>query len=229
MKIESLIRRNGGSFVELPAPETQYHFKPSDTDPRHIAEVEPKSHIAMLLRITNGFKAVDAEEDELPPLPKLNSSLIHNASYPVHIGDDIELDDLVTMAFEHSALKFEEWNALEDEQRYEYIDNTLADLQYDPSKVVVEEVKPTPVTPIELQATDITVNLLKGDATDQPQTAPPADPVPPIAPVAEPKPAESTMTRVELEAAYLAKFGRKCSNLMKDENIAKAISEGDDE
>lgn len=240
MKIESLIKREGGSFIDLPAPAIQYHFKPSEADPRHIAEVELKHHIAILLNIPNGFAAVDAEDDELPPPVELKSSVIHNASYPIHGGDNIELVDLVQMAFEQSALRVEEWNDLEDEQRYEYIDNTLADLQYDPSKPVEEEKpkeEPTPAEPVN--ASDVQVE----EVSDQP--APPADPKPeqpeqeekPKDAAEKPsdapadKPAESgtTQTRDELTEAYKAKFGRKPSSLMTDANLAKAISEDDDE
>lgn len=228
MKIESLIIRAGGSKIDLPAPDTQYHFKPSDTDPRHIAEVENKSHIAILLRIPEGYAAVDADDDELPPPVELNGSVVHNASYPIHGGDDIALDDLVKTAFEQSALRVEEWNKLEDEARYEYIDNTLADLQFDPTKPVVEEKPPVPP---ELQAADVTVEQVDGSQQPAPaETGEQSEPAPaPAEKVEEPAEPAAEQTREELEEAYKAKFGRKPSSQMKDSNILKAISEDDDE
>ena len=64
MKIESLIKRSGGTFVDMEAPTKQYHFKPSDEDDRHIANVDVEHHAKALLRIKEGYRAVDAEDDE---------------------------------------------------------------------------------------------------------------------------------------------------------------------
>lgn len=59
MKIESLIKRKNGTIVEL--DEHRYHFKPSATDPRHLADVSVKAHISRLLAIPEGFQVADEE------------------------------------------------------------------------------------------------------------------------------------------------------------------------
>lgn len=64
MKIESLIKRKNGTIVEL--DEHRYHFKPSATDPRHLADVKVKAHISRLLAIPEGFQVADEELPEDP-------------------------------------------------------------------------------------------------------------------------------------------------------------------
>ena len=59
MLIESLIKRTGGTVIELEAPKAAYHFKPTETDDRHIADVGVSHHAKTLLRIKEGFRAVD--------------------------------------------------------------------------------------------------------------------------------------------------------------------------
>lgn len=60
MKIESILKRAGGSKVTLGA--TLYHFKPDEQD-RHVAEVENPGHVEVLLRIPEGYRSLDP----LPP------------------------------------------------------------------------------------------------------------------------------------------------------------------
>lgn len=137
MKIESLIRRKNGTRVQLDAPTVHYHFKPTDTDPRHLADVSEESHIATLLRIRDGYAPAEGEE---PPQGKqetdlsqfdrqLAGSTIHNATYPIQGGEEISLKELVEMAFEDSGLDEAQWNDLADQERYEFIDRVLAELQ----------------------------------------------------------------------------------------------------
>ena len=56
MKIESIIKRPGGSQVKLGA--IAYHFKPDELD-RHVADVENPDHAKVLLGITEGFRSLD--------------------------------------------------------------------------------------------------------------------------------------------------------------------------
>ncbi|WP_024709830.1 hypothetical protein [Martelella sp. AD-3] len=127
MKIECLIRRPHGSHVTLGA--MTYHFKPDADDPRHIASVAETAHINTLLRISEGYRPVDAEDARAePPARKLNGSTIHNQSYDMAGGDQIALSDLVDMAFEESGLDEDAWNALADQERYEWIDQVLKEL-----------------------------------------------------------------------------------------------------
>ena len=61
MKIECLIRREGGSFVGVGGVE--YHFAPQP-DGRHVAEVEDDKSIAILLAITEGYRAAEFPQPE---------------------------------------------------------------------------------------------------------------------------------------------------------------------
>lgn len=70
MKIESLIKRKNGTVIEL--DEHRYHFKPTATDPRHLADVTVKAHISCLLSITEGFQVADESipsDPVEPPAP----------------------------------------------------------------------------------------------------------------------------------------------------------------
>lgn len=55
MLIESLIRRAGGSEIDMVT--AKYRFLPRG-DGRHVAEVTDRDHIKRLLSITEGFEAV---------------------------------------------------------------------------------------------------------------------------------------------------------------------------
>ncbi|SEN87204.1 hypothetical protein SAMN04489859_102019 [Paracoccus alcaliphilus] len=57
MKIESIIRRPGGTNITLGA--TEYHFKPEGPDPRHVAIVADEAHARVLLSIAEGYRALD--------------------------------------------------------------------------------------------------------------------------------------------------------------------------
>lgn len=64
MKIESIIRRKNGTVVTM--DDHRYHFQPSAADPRHLAEVTEKAHIARFLQIPEGYQVPD---DEAPVDP----------------------------------------------------------------------------------------------------------------------------------------------------------------
>ncbi|MND20862.1 hypothetical protein D3C76_48000 [compost metagenome] len=68
MKIESIIRRKNGTRVEL--DDSVYHFKPSDTDERHLCDVTIKAHVQRFLSITEGYQPAElSEEQKVAPLP----------------------------------------------------------------------------------------------------------------------------------------------------------------
>jgi hypothetical protein len=71
MRIQTTLIRTGGSHVEM-ADGTIYHFAPTDTDPRHIAEVRKNDHVKRLLAI-DGYEvaAEEAPEDALEPTDPL--------------------------------------------------------------------------------------------------------------------------------------------------------------
>lgn len=212
MKIESLIKRKKGTQVQLEAPRKVYHFKPETgvlADP-HVCEVENEGHIRALLKIREGFRPAVGEEApaaEEQDVRQLNGSSVHDAKYTIKGGDTIELSDLVNMAFDDSGLDEDEWNALVDQERYEYIDTTLRELQ----EGFKDDVAP--------EATEQT------EAAEQPES--------PEAPEAteEAKPeakADEPLDRKALVAQFKERFGRAPSNKMKAEEIARALSEKDD-
>jgi len=133
MKLESLIRREGGTIVVMDAPKRKYHFKPEGDAPEHVATVDVEDHARAMLRITEGYRLVAGEElpasleDVLEPV-KLVGSLVHNATY-TFFGETFTLEQLVELACDDSGLSGEQWNELADQERYAYIDATINELK----------------------------------------------------------------------------------------------------
>lgn len=238
MKIESLIRRANGTKVEL--DDKTYHFKPTETDPRHVAEVGVESHAKRLLSITEGYALADGGESPFP-VPQqqgaIAGSQVHAAQYTLLNGDILSLDELTSRAFRESGLSIGEWNDLSDEDRYGHIDTTLGEIQ--------EESKPREQ---HYDAPD------QPEADDEPEagtstTIVPVADAPPIegektaaeAPVVEtlavetPAPAAATdnpapeataeLDRDELAKLFEAKFGRKPNGKLSARSIQKALEE----
>lgn len=249
MKIECLIRRAGGSRVQMDAPKREYHFKPSDNEQRHIADVDVDSHAKAFLRIKEGYRAVDGEnlpkddhKDEIPDR-ELKGSAVHNASYQIKGGDEISLEDLVNMAFDDSGLDEQAWNNLPDHERYEYIDTTLSELQNgeqsETAPVFTSVGEPVNATEQQIEADKgtPTVNLQdesKGEPEQKADTAKSSDAS--ATETADDKDANGNgiddeleeLTGKELIPLYEAKFGRKPSRQMKVDDIRRALSEDDD-
>lgn len=61
MKIESIIRREGGTQVDLDGES--YHFKADDAG-RHVADVVNSDHVARFLAIPEGYRVIMSAEDE---------------------------------------------------------------------------------------------------------------------------------------------------------------------
>lgn len=242
MKIESLIKRKNGTKIDMDGPKRQYHFKPTEDDERHIADVDVEHHAKSLLRITEGFRAVDPadfqddDEDNLPGR-HLNGSKVHSASYVIKGGDRIELEDLVNMAFDDSGLTEEEWNDLADADRYEYINTTLKELQDgehgDDQKDHVQTQQPanTSGDTANNKPSDDAAAGGNGDQ-DTKEAAKPSDAN--ASPVSNDKNGNGIDDDVEnlkgdaLIAAYEARFGRKPSSAMRVADIRRALSEDDD-
>lgn len=240
MKIESIIRRPQGTVVELPNPTIEYHFLPSATDPRHLAEVSEQSHISMLLRIKEGYRAAE-EVEELEdtnsgdePIPLLGS-VQHNPVYIIAGGDEITLDAVVEMAQKDSGETREAWNDLDDEDRHSWIDQVLADL-----KAVVPSTAGAPPIPekddqpdgfIPASAPEAQLVPEKDEPVEQPvQSFAVATPEQPAAePAADPAPAApaeaATDVTEEMREAYKAAFGRYPAKSMKASQIQRAINE----
>ena len=215
MKIESLIKRKGGSVVEMDAPSRNYHFAPvsgKHEDP-HVAEVEEQSHIRSLLRIREGFRVLEGEAQQDDPVHdddlQLVGSNIHAASYKIKGGETISLDELVSMAFQDSGLDQDQWNNASDEDRYGFIDATLLELQLgEPEPEPVKQQEEPDVEPAATQQTEE-------------QAPPPAQ-----EPAAEQQELGS-MSRADLSDLYQKRFGRKPSTRMTIADIANALSEED--
>lgn len=82
MQIQSIIKRPGGSHVDMPG--AKYHFQPNELD-HHVAEVVEPTHIARLLSISEGFRVYDpATAEEAPPVlqPFVPAAVMADANAP---------------------------------------------------------------------------------------------------------------------------------------------------
>lgn len=217
MKIESLIKRKNGTKVQLDAPKREYLFAPESgnfNDP-HVCDVEEESHARILLRISGGYRLAEGEkglpDEDINP-PRLKGSAVHDARYTIKGGDVVELEDLVNMAFEDSGLDEDDWNELADQQRYEYIDTTLRELQ-EGFHETNDAVKPGD----DEKTGDAKDNNEGKDESQQEEK-----------PKAEGKPKDGDLPpRKELVAAFKEKFGRNPSNKLSVEDLYNAINEKD--
>lgn len=220
MKIESIIKRAKGTKVTLDSE--LYHFKPSDKDNRHLAEVTREAHIAAFLRIPEGFRLPDGEkldktlEKEIDESLLLKGSAVHSATYPIG-GKDVSLDELVVMAFEDSALTRDDWNALEDEDRYGFIDRTLDDLQRAAAKAPVEKKS---VTEEKAPARDSLPDPEGDDSDDENTDEAKSETV-----KGEQKGEE--LDRDALVELYVKKFGKKPHHSLKAERIKQVLDDAE--
>lgn len=246
MKIESLIKRVGGTVIDMDAPKRQYHFKPEDGQPHeapHVAIVKEMTHAKALLRIREGFRLVegevDAEEDAegfLPSGKALMGSNVHNASYDIAGGETIQLGELVVMAFQDSGLSYEQWEELPDQERYEFIDASLRELQA--GEGVLEDEEQKQPAPVATETTTVSpTSAPVQDAPPAPEATAVVEGQPKAQVEEEPKPtveqpsAEKTLAerpRAELVQLYKARFNRNPSTKMSIPDIAAALSEDDD-
>jgi len=218
MKIECIIKRKGGSVIDMDAPARTYHFAPetgNHEDP-HVADVLEQSHVRCLLRIREAYRVLSGEElpeeaqQQIKHEQELVGSNIHSASYSIKGGETIALADLVAMAFEDSGLDYDQWNEATDEERYAYIDATLLELQ-----VGVEDEQPIETAKQE------PVEQVKQETVKQ-------DPVVQPKPEEKAEPTDLTdLPRKELAVLYQKRFGRQPSTRMTIDDIANALSEED--
>ncbi len=78
MRIESLIRRKGGTFIRL--DQDIYHFVATPDDPRHVAEVADPAHIQALLAIKEGYRIAKGAEPK-PDVSGPGAALPNSASH----------------------------------------------------------------------------------------------------------------------------------------------------
>jgi hypothetical protein len=144
MKIECILKRKGGSHIEMPGKK--YYFEPQE-DGRHIAEVEVDDHIERFLAIPEAYRiarapgvhhdqsqatALLAGTVKLPDAPSALAvdpgALLGSDSHPstFQIGDaTYAIGDVLLRAFQDSGLTVEDWNGLDDEDRATKIDIVL--------------------------------------------------------------------------------------------------------
>lgn len=87
MKIECLLKRDGGTIVDMPRNDRpgnmRYHFKPEvpdDDQAAHVCEVTDKAHLGRFLAITDAYQVYDPE-GEAPTaisIPKPESYIPEN-------------------------------------------------------------------------------------------------------------------------------------------------------
>lgn len=144
MKIESIIKRDPPTEVVL--GDTTYKFL-SDDEGRHVAEVTDKHHIARLLSIVEGFQLADSDEklpkgvkaelekeveertqsqQTLQPVDEnvLKGSTVHPATFNIK-GEQVSIEDVISVAHEESGMTTAEWNEMPDEARHGLIDAIL--------------------------------------------------------------------------------------------------------
>lgn len=225
MKIESLIRRQNGTKVEL--DNVLYHFKPEGEDPRHVADVNRDEHIRTFLSITEGYQPFEGEkvskslQKQIDEENELKGSTVHAAVYDIH-GEKVDLDSLVLMAFDDSGLTREEWNALDDQKRYVYLDKTLASLKGEDKEEIEQVPEDSPMTgegyPAPKEGGEATTEL-KATTAEQLEKLKEAE--------GDKEPTDD-LDRDALVELYVAKFGRKPHHSMKAERIKAALDQDDE-
>lgn len=221
MKIESLIRRANGTKVDL--DNVQYHFKQNGEDPRHVADVKREEHIRSFLNIPEGYQPLEGEkvskemQKQLDEDAELNGSTVHAAKYDFH-GEEVKLEELVQMAFDDSGLSREEWNELNDQKRYAFIDTTIASLKGD-------EKGPEEIVPDDSQlpgdGQPQSDNNASGDATTNTKQPQPEN-------IEEAPDSGQALDRDALVAQYKEKFGRKPHHSLSAERIKQALDQDDE-
>lgn len=128
MKIECLVKREGGSTVELFGKT--YAFKPQP-DGAHVAEIEDADAQDRFLSIAEGYRVyrpgrAAAPAPEKPKAPKVATALLlgsDNHPDPISInGTDHRLGDIVAAAHAASGMTADDWNALPADEREALID-----------------------------------------------------------------------------------------------------------
>jgi len=116
MKIESIIKRKKGTTVKL--GDMTYFFNATETEPRHLCEVNIQAHIDRFLSIKDGYRVPEGEEVKTS---QENSGLIGSSLLPAVVtiaeGIELPLGDIVRHAFEYSGMTVSEWNEQSEEER----------------------------------------------------------------------------------------------------------------
>ncbi|SEH89720.1 hypothetical protein [Paraburkholderia hospita] len=241
MKIECTLQRKGGTVVELGGKT--YHFKPTDDDPRHVAEVENEAHIERFLSIREAYRlprkpGAEAVEETLEPIKSTAPTpapaappavtlepgqflKTSGATFPPSFdigGTTYTLDEITHHAFGESGLTVEDWNGLDEEHRSTKIEIVLDALEA--GEIAVAKLPPkAPELPNETAQDDAKQDgaapLFKGEQGDSPQNGLPA-------PDSD---AEKT-ERAVLDAVYKERFGKLPPSNMKIETLRAKLAGG---
>ena len=153
MKIQCILERNGGTYVEMPGK--LYHFAPQE-DGKHVADVEIEAHIERFLSIPEAYRMLRTATADLPatfapkledaPLPTFDTSTLlgaegYQASYDID-GKTYELTAIIKRAFDDSGLTPENWNELPDDTRATKLDIVLDGIA--DGDIALEEPSPQP-------------------------------------------------------------------------------------
>lgn len=143
MKIECILKREGGSVVDLGGLE--YHFEPL-ADGAHVADVSEEAHIDRFLSIAEGYKVYHGKGTpkgepkqigESTPVsvpasePKSAGPLAGSEELPPQFdigGKTITQLEAVQAAFAASGMTSDEWNELDDSERAAKIEIALDDM-----------------------------------------------------------------------------------------------------
>lgn len=135
MKIECILRRPGGTHVELPGKT--YHFAPQE-DGKHVADVAIEAHIERLISIPEAYRilrtttaetpAIFAPQADAPEIPMGDLALIgcpgYQPTYEID-GKVYAIESIIKRAFQDSGLTPENWNELPDDTRAVKLDIIL--------------------------------------------------------------------------------------------------------
>jgi len=236
MKIECILHREKGTVVEMPGKT--YHFKPSEDDPRHIAEVTNESHIERFLQIreayrlprTPGQEAVDevlepeskaapTPTPAAPPAVTLEPGQFLKtcgATFPPSFdlnGATYTLDEITHAAFGQSGLTVEDWNGLDEEHRATKIEIVLDELEA--GEITVAKLPPKVVPLPHETAQDGAAPLGTVE-----QASGPAQGLPALDGAAE------QSERAALDAQYKERFGKLPPSNMKLETLKAKLAAG---
>ena len=158
MKIECILKREGGSVVDLGGVE--YHFEPL-ADGAHVADVENEAHIDRFLSISEGYKLYHGKEqpkgepkqigESTPvPAPQTESKPVGALAGSDELPPQFEINgktvtqlEAVALAFAASGMTSDEWNELDQSERTAKIEIALDELAEagEGEEVKTEEVK----------------------------------------------------------------------------------------
>lgn len=100
MKIESLLRRKGGTKVTL--DDVEYHFKPGP-DGREFADVTNPDHVGIFASIREGYRVAGEKAEKEPEPEAVKESLTTDATSESADGldklDRVALAELYTTRF----------------------------------------------------------------------------------------------------------------------------------